>query len=119
VAGNVVCFENAGRREVGYWVGREFWGRGVATAALAQFLSQLPARPLYAHAARHNGPSIRVLEKCGFTAFGEDTNQLGDAGEAVEELVYILGESEPASGGELQGAPRTGAGASHGSGLSG
>mgnify|MGYP002354569524 FL=1 len=34
VAGNVVSFILEGRREVGYWLGREFWGRGIATAAL-------------------------------------------------------------------------------------
>jgi hypothetical protein len=35
VAGNVVSFENRGEREVGYWIGREYWGRGVATEALS------------------------------------------------------------------------------------
>jgi RimJ/RimL family protein N-acetyltransferase len=32
VAGNVVSWEHSGRLEVGYWIGREFWGRGIATA---------------------------------------------------------------------------------------
>ncbi len=39
VAGNVVSFEHSGRREVGYWIGGEYWGRGVATEALSQFLT--------------------------------------------------------------------------------
>jgi RimJ/RimL family protein N-acetyltransferase len=72
VAGNVVSFERDGRREVGYWVGREFWGRGVATRALAAFLGLVPARPLYAGVAPHNAASIRVLEKCGFTVTGAE-----------------------------------------------
>jgi RimJ/RimL family protein N-acetyltransferase len=72
VAGNVVSFEHEGRREVGYWLGRDFWGRGVATRALAAFLDEDDARPLYAHAARHNIGSIRVLEKCGFTVLEEE-----------------------------------------------
>ena len=38
VASNVVSFEVEGEREVGYWLGREFWGRGVPTEALSQFL---------------------------------------------------------------------------------
>jgi hypothetical protein len=42
VAGNVVSFEHAGRREVGYWIGRRSWGRGVATAALSAFLAPDP-----------------------------------------------------------------------------
>src|ERR687886_3027517 len=39
VAGHVVCFPRDGRDEVGYWLGREHWGRGLATAALRQQLA--------------------------------------------------------------------------------
>jgi len=67
VAGFVVLFGFEGRREVGYWVGREFWGRGIATRALAAFLDEVPERPIYAGVAETNVASIRVLEKCGFT----------------------------------------------------
>jgi RimJ/RimL family protein N-acetyltransferase len=67
VAGNVVSWEADGRRMVGYWIGREFWGRGVATRALSAFLDEVTTRPLYAHVATTNVASIRVLEKCGFT----------------------------------------------------
>jgi RimJ/RimL family protein N-acetyltransferase len=66
VAGNVVSWEQHGRREIGYWIGKEFWGRGIATAAVRQLLEQVTARPLYAHVVKHNAASIRVLEKCGF-----------------------------------------------------
>ena len=66
VAGNVGCWEQDGRRLVGYWVGREFWGRGLATAALAELVAEIPERPLHAWVATTNVGSIRVLEKCGF-----------------------------------------------------
>jgi RimJ/RimL family protein N-acetyltransferase len=66
VAGNIVSWEQEGEREVGYWIGKEFWGRGVATRALAQFLRLIPTRPLYAYVAKHNIASLRVLQKCGF-----------------------------------------------------
>ena len=66
VAGNVVSWQHAGERDVGYWIGREHWGKGVATAALSAFLDELDTRPLHAHVATHNIGSIRVLEKCGF-----------------------------------------------------
>ena len=72
VAGNVVSFVNSGEREVGYWIGREFWGRGVATQALAGFLRLEERRPLYAGVARHNVASIKVLENCGFRVSGEE-----------------------------------------------
>jgi RimJ/RimL family protein N-acetyltransferase len=76
LAGNVLSFVRDGRREVGYWIGREFWGGGVASAALAAFLEGETARPLYAGVARHNAASLRVLEKCGFAACGEDGDLL-------------------------------------------
>ena len=66
VAGNVVVFGYEGRREVGYWIGREFWGKGVATVALSTFLVDVTERPIYAGVAATNVASIRVLEKCGF-----------------------------------------------------
>ncbi len=76
VAGNVVSFENSGEREVGYWIDGEYWGKGIATEALSQFLGQAEARrPLHAAVARHNVGSIRVLEKCGFTIVGEEDGE--------------------------------------------
>lgn len=73
VAGNVVSFERDGEREVGFWIGREYWGRGVATEALSRFLGQVEVRrPLYAGVAKRNVASVRVLEKCGFTVVGEE-----------------------------------------------
>jgi RimJ/RimL family protein N-acetyltransferase len=75
VAGNVVCYGAAGNREVGYWIGRDFWGRGIATTALRLFLMHIDTRPLYAHVARHNIASRRVLEKCGFVLESEDSDE--------------------------------------------
>lgn len=66
VAGNVVSFILEGRREVGYWLGREFWGKGIASAALKLFLAEINERPLYGVTAHSNPASMRVLEKCGF-----------------------------------------------------
>ena len=71
VAGNVVSWENYGNREVGYWIDKPFWGRGIATRALTLYLELVPVRPLHAHVAAHNLGSIRVLEKCGFTMSSE------------------------------------------------
>jgi RimJ/RimL family protein N-acetyltransferase len=76
VTGNVVSWEADGRRLVGYWIGREFWGRGIATRALAEFLAQVTERPLRAMVAPHNLGSIRVLEKCGFIRIAEDKEEL-------------------------------------------
>jgi RimJ/RimL family protein N-acetyltransferase len=83
VAGNVVSWEQDGRRLVGYWLGREFWGRGLATAALAELVQELGTRPLHAWVASSNAGSVRVLEKCGFVRVGERTTD-------VEEYLYEL-----------------------------
>ena len=96
VAGNVVSFEQDGLRQVGYWIGRRHWGKGVATRALRDFLAQVPTRPLYAHVARHNVASIRVLEKCGFTVCGEDRAASSAGGDEVDELIFRLASPSPA-----------------------
>jgi RimJ/RimL family protein N-acetyltransferase len=87
VAGNVVCFELFGEAAVGYWLGKEYWGKGVATSALLQFLGQVPARPLSARVARDNIASLRVLEKCGFAIAGYDKTFDNALGEVVEEVI--------------------------------
>ncbi|MDQ3549412.1 MAG: GNAT family N-acetyltransferase [Chloroflexota bacterium] len=76
VAGNVVSFVQDGEREVGYWLGRDDWGRGVATLALSMFLTDEQRRPLYAHVAVQNLASRRVLQKCGFVLTAEDSDDL-------------------------------------------
>jgi RimJ/RimL family protein N-acetyltransferase len=84
VAGNIGCWEADGCRFVGYWIGREFWARGLATQALAELVRIVGARPLRAHVVRSNVASIRVLEKCGFVEVGVHT------GDEIEELVLEL-----------------------------
>jgi RimJ/RimL family protein N-acetyltransferase len=92
VAGNVVSFEREGEREVGYWIGRDHWGKGIATRALSLFLGLDETRPLYAHVAKHNVASVRVLEKCGFRITGEDKDFSDVPGAQVEGFVLELGE---------------------------
>jgi RimJ/RimL family protein N-acetyltransferase len=66
VVGHIGSWTSDGKREIGYWIDRASWGRGIATAALAVFLRLEQTRPLYAGVAKHNAASIRLLEKCGF-----------------------------------------------------
>jgi RimJ/RimL family protein N-acetyltransferase len=80
VAGHVVAFlrDGVGDPEVGYWIERSLWGRGVASSAVRQLLALEPRRPLVAHVATHNPASRRVLEKCGFTVESLVPDALGD-----------------------------------------
>jgi RimJ/RimL family protein N-acetyltransferase len=90
VAGHIGSWQQDGQQLVGYWIGREYWGRGVATRALARLVGEVPARPLYAHVAAHNVGSARVLQKCGFRRDRgqEATAPVPDDG--VEEFVFVL-----------------------------
>jgi RimJ/RimL family protein N-acetyltransferase len=86
VAGNITSFELEGRRVVGYLYGPEWWGRGIATAALARFLAFETTRPLSGFVAASNAASARVLEKCGFERVLEQTGPHG-----VPEILLTLG----------------------------
>lgn len=84
-AGYVCAFQRDERWEIAYWIGREFWGQGVASRAVMDGLALLPHRPLFATVAEHNGPSRRVLEKAGFRFVGKEVGE-----DDVAELLLIL-----------------------------
>ena len=93
VAGSVASWVDAtwlGKPEVTYWIGREYWGKGVATRALSSFLGQVRERPIYARAAKDNIPSLRVLEKCGFTITGYDKGYANARAAEIEEALLEL-----------------------------
>lgn len=90
VAGNIVSFVQGGKREIGYWLGKEFWGRGIATRALEAFLELVKDRPLYAHVVRDNIGSRRVLEKCGFCISSVDREFSSLRGAEVEGYLLKL-----------------------------
>jgi RimJ/RimL family protein N-acetyltransferase len=92
IAGVLSSWPDDGRRLIGYWIGREYWGRGVATRALSQFATELPERPLYAHVAAHNAGSIRVLEKCGFRRDRALEAAAPEPSDGVEEFIFVLAE---------------------------
>ena len=89
VAGSICCWQESTGRRFGYWLGRTFWGRGVATAAVAQFLAEITVRPLAARVAKHNVASLRVLEKFGFEITRAERVPLAD-GRVVEKHILEL-----------------------------
>jgi RimJ/RimL family protein N-acetyltransferase len=90
VAGHIASFIRSGDLEVTYWIGRDHWSRGIASAALAQFLEIQEERPIYARAAKDNFASLRVLEKCHFTISGEDKGFANARGTEAEEYILEL-----------------------------
>ena len=88
VAGAITSWTSEGKREVGYWIDRAFWGHGIATAALTAFVILERTRPLYATAAKHNAASLRVLQKCGFT-ISRSANEPSDAADVPRVLLTL------------------------------
>lgn len=93
VAGSVASYEDEGKPEVTYWLGREYWGKGLATRALKEFLAHHhTTRPIYARVAKDNLGSRRVLEKCGFTVISASKGFANARGQEIEELLLELRE---------------------------
>jgi len=90
VAGNVVCFAQSGKRLLGYWLGREFWGKGIATRALTELLDRVRTRPLHAYVSAGNSASIRVLDKCGFEPATREREAATPDESAGRELLFTL-----------------------------
>jgi RimJ/RimL family protein N-acetyltransferase len=85
--------ERTGTAMFGYWLGRAYWGRGIATDA-ARALSDVAlatweVRRLEATVFAANLASARVLEKCGFTLEGRlRALYLDRAGEVCDGLLF-------------------------------
>lgn len=92
VVGTIGSYVNeAGAREVTYWLGREHWGRGHATRALARFLESVErTRPLVGRCAEDNLASVAVLRKNGFVPTGRTRDFARARGEEVWEVSMVL-----------------------------
>lgn len=80
--------------EVGYWLGREHWGRGLATEALRLLVDyafdHYGFERLHAGVFGWNPASMRVLEKTGFTREGARRRAVFKDGEFTDEVMYAL-----------------------------
>lgn len=92
VAGNALSWTGADGRMVGYWLGKAYWGRGIASSALPLFLEEERHRPLLATVAEHNAGSRRVLEKAGFQLVARKLVDDGPKPGAFTELRFRLDE---------------------------
>ncbi|GAB2684956.1 GNAT family N-acetyltransferase [Mucilaginibacter koreensis] len=90
IAGSIAKFEIDGEAEITYWIDSALWGKGVATAALQQFLSIEHMRPISARVAFDNLGSQRVLEKAGFIKVSTDKGFANARQAEIEEFIYKL-----------------------------
>ena len=78
--------------ELGYWLGEEFWGRGIMTEAVGAFsdfcFDTFSLRRIYAEPFANNPASARVLEKAGFAFEGRLKNNVFKDGKLLDSLLY-------------------------------
>jgi RimJ/RimL family protein N-acetyltransferase len=80
--------------EIGYWLGEEFWGRGIVTEAVRAVsdwaFAHFDLRRIYAGVIEWNQASARVLEKAGFQFEGRMRKAVTKEGVTMDELLYAL-----------------------------
>ena len=78
--------------ELGYWLGEQFWGRGIVLAAIAAALplamTQLRLLRIEAGVYSNNPRSMRVLEKAGFVREGVHRCAVIKRGEVLDVVSY-------------------------------
>jgi RimJ/RimL family protein N-acetyltransferase len=78
--------------ELGYWLGEEFWARGIMTEAVGVFsdfcFDTFSPRRIYAEPFANNRASARVLEKAGFVFEGCLKNNVIKDGKLLHSLLY-------------------------------
>jgi len=85
--------------EVGYWLGVEFWGKGIATAAVRAvthhaFAAHPELRRLYAVPYSSNSASARVLVKAGYRCEGTLRESAIKDGQVLDQWMYSILRSE-------------------------
>jgi len=90
IVGSIAKFVMEGNTEITYWIDRKFWGQGIATKALKEFLLIETTRPIFGRVAFDNFGSQKVLEKCGFSKIGSDYGFANARQTEIEEFIYKL-----------------------------
>ncbi len=78
--------------QVGYWIYRTHWGKGIATRAMELFLGEDLRRPMFAVASTVNAGSIRVLERNGFEKIEEYESEATDRYIACPVAKFVIRE---------------------------
>lgn len=92
IAGSIAKFVIENEAGITYWIDKQFWGQGIATTALNNFLKIEQTRPIYGRVAFDNYGSQKVLEKCGFVKIGKDKGFANARQAEIEEYIYKLSD---------------------------
>jgi RimJ/RimL family protein N-acetyltransferase len=80
--------------EIGYWLGEDFWGRGIATESLIAVTDHAFANHdlcrVFAHVFDWNQASARVLEKAGYAFEGRMRKSVTKEGQTIDQLMYAM-----------------------------
>jgi ribosomal-protein-alanine N-acetyltransferase len=80
--------------EVGYWLGNQYWRRGITKEALTLILdfgiNNLELVRIYAKVLHPNLPSIRVLQSAGFRYEGRIRKNVFREESWFDELIFAL-----------------------------
>jgi ribosomal-protein-alanine N-acetyltransferase len=90
ITGSIGTYVMDGETQIGYGIGREYWGLGYASRALALFLKQVETKPLHGRAASDNIRSIKMLEKAGFKKTGTDRGFALARNKEIDEVLFRL-----------------------------
>jgi [ribosomal protein S5]-alanine N-acetyltransferase len=78
--------------EIGYWLGRSFWARGIMTDAVRAVtthgIATLGFHRIFAIPFARNPGSIRVLEKAGYVREGHMRRSAVKDGQLIDQLLY-------------------------------
>jgi len=92
IVGSIAKFVMEGDTEITYWIDRKYWGQGIATKTLKEFLAIEINRPIFGRVAFDNFGSQKVLEKCGFEKVGTDKGFANARQAEIEEYIYKLSD---------------------------
>lgn len=80
--------------EIGYWLGEDYWGKGIITKAIPQIIDygfkNMDIVRIFARIFETNKASQKVVEKCGFKLEGKYDKTLYKNGEYLDELIYAI-----------------------------
>ena len=82
------------RAEIGYWLGKKYWGQGIMTDAIKLMVkygfSKLELKRIYADVFPFNKASAKVLQKAGFQYEGKLRKNVKKGNKFLDSLLFAI-----------------------------